>query len=293
MIDSLFPNALVIGANKSGTSTLCSILDGHPDVCMSSPKEPCTFSDSSKVGQLDTEYEAIFRRATAGQYRIEGSTTYSRWPYAPTPWHPTLQDPWPMITQKCPRVKILYIVRHPVERMISQVKHRFRDGSFRGWTFEAMLEHSDTYVNESRYQTQMEWVRKFVPEDRWFVETFERFNSQRHEVMGEILDFLDLAHSIPDSAMDLHENRAGISTILSSHLNSIRGSKTLKKVVPLTIRRQLKNAIERSPIGTSLQRRISLEPMKAETRSRLLEVLETDTQMIESIIGRDLPEWRV
>ncbi|MCP4835408.1 MAG: sulfotransferase, partial [Phycisphaera sp.] len=44
MSDSVFPRAFIIGANKTGTSTLCAILDAHPDVCMSAPKEPCTFS---------------------------------------------------------------------------------------------------------------------------------------------------------------------------------------------------------------------------------------------------------
>ena len=62
MIDSVFPQAFVIGANKSGTSTLCGILEAHPDVCVSDPKEPCTFSDSSKSNQLQAEWHSSLQQ---------------------------------------------------------------------------------------------------------------------------------------------------------------------------------------------------------------------------------------
>ena len=39
------PNFLVIGAMKCGTTSLCSLLDQHPDIFMSNPKETYFFSN--------------------------------------------------------------------------------------------------------------------------------------------------------------------------------------------------------------------------------------------------------
>jgi hypothetical protein len=290
--DSVFPRAFIIGANKSGTSTLCAILDAHPDVCMSDPKEPCTFSDSSKTDRLHAEYSTIFTAATSGQMRVEGSTTYSRWPYQPTTWHPTLQDPWPAISEHAPGSKLIYLVRHPVDRIVSQIKHRLREGNPARLTMEAILEQSTTYLDESRYRTQIEHIRRFVPEDRWFVETFDRFNGERETMVEEILQFLDLPRVLPVSVMNLHENKAGVQHLLSKRVNSIPGSKALKTIVPKSVRSRFMRQVLQSPLDRRLREAISVEPMKLETRARLLDVLEPDIRMIESILGRDLPEWR-
>lgn len=292
MSDSVFPRAFIIGANKSGTSTLCAILDAHPDVGMSDPKEPCTFSDSSKTGRLHVEYPAIFTAATPGQMRVEGSTTYSRWPYQPTKWHPTLQDPWPAISEHAPGSKLIYLVRHPVDRIVSQIKHRLREGNPSRLTMESILEQSTTYLDESRYRTQIEHIRRFVPEDRWFVETFDRFNGERETVVEEILEFLDLPSVLPASVMNLHENKAGVQHLLSKRVNSIPGSKALKTIFPKSVRRRFMELFGRGPVERRLRQAISVAPMKPETRARLIEELEPDIQMIESILGRDLPEWR-
>jgi hypothetical protein len=39
------PNLFLIGAMKSGTTYLCDLLAAHPEIFMSSPKEPCHFVD--------------------------------------------------------------------------------------------------------------------------------------------------------------------------------------------------------------------------------------------------------
>ena len=292
MSDSVFPQAFIIGANKSGTTTLGATLNAHPDVCVSEPKEPCTFSDSSKANRLHLEYPVIFDAAKPGQMRVEASTTYSRWPYQPTKWHPTMQDPWPAITKHSPGSKLIYLVRHPVDRMASQIKHRLRTGNPERMTMEGMMEESDTYLNESRYRTQIEYIRRFVPEDRWFVETFDRFNGQRKAVLGEILEFLDLPQTLPDAALNLHENRSGTQHILSRRVNAIFGAKMVKRIIPKPVRKRFISEILRGPLERRLRQAISVEPMKPETRMRLLGILEPDIQMIESILGRDLPDWR-
>ena len=292
MIDSVFPHAFVIGANKSGTSTLCGILEAHPDVCVSDPKEPCTFSDSSKSNRLQAEYSTIFASPRPGRMRVEGSTTYSRWPYNPPLWHPTLQDPWPAIAEHSPDSKLVYLVRHPVDRIVSQIKHRLREGNSERLTMEEILDRSTTYLDESRYRTQIEHIRRFVPEDRWFVETFDRFNGHRQEVVEEILDFFDLPRVLSESEMNLHENKAGVHHLLSKRVRAFPGAGLIQRIIPKPIRRRFMKQLLRSPIDRRLHEEIAVDPMQSETRARLLEVLEPDIQMIESILGRDLPDWR-
>ncbi|MDB4628077.1 sulfotransferase [bacterium] len=292
MSDSIFPQAFIIGANKSATSTLAAIFDKHPNIVMSDPKEPCCFSDSTMADRLHAEYRGIFGDASPGQLRVDGSTTYSRWPYRPTKWHPTLRDPWPAISEHAPGSKLIYLVRHPVDRIVSQIKHRFREGNPERLTMETILEQSPTYLDESRYRTQIEHIRRFVPEDLFFVETFERFNSDRRVVLDQILEFLDRPFTLPDSVIFLHDNMAGAEYLVSNRLRELPGGNMLRKILPKSLKTELRKQFLRGPINQAISRAISVEPMKLETRARLLDVLEPDIRMIESILGRDLPEWR-
>ncbi|MCP4893774.1 MAG: hypothetical protein GY911_08185, partial [Actinomycetales bacterium] len=148
------------------------------------------------------------------------------------------------------------------------------------------------YLDESRYRTQIEYIRRFVPEDLCFVETFERFNSDRRVVLDQILDFLDRSLTLPDSVIFLHDNKAGGEYLVSNRLRELPGGNVLRKILPTSLKTKVREQFLRGPINHVISRAISVEPMKLKTRARLLDVLEPDIRMIESILGRDLPEWR-
>ena len=116
------PNFLVIGANKSGTSSLYEYLGQHPEVYMSPVKEPLYFSQSGKppignrpdlVLQRDAtrtldEYLALFAGVTDEKAIGEASTSNLSNPRAPT-----------CIREALPEAKLVAVLRHPAERAFS------------------------------------------------------------------------------------------------------------------------------------------------------------------------------
>jgi len=51
---------IIIGAAKSGTTTLCDRLGEHPEIFVSTPKEPKFFSIDDNYKKGVAEYEKIF-----------------------------------------------------------------------------------------------------------------------------------------------------------------------------------------------------------------------------------------
>ena len=73
----MLPNFIVIGAAKCGTTSLCDLLGAHPDVFMSTPKEPRYFSHSNEGHRTLDWYESLFGEVTDQSAIGEGSITYT------------------------------------------------------------------------------------------------------------------------------------------------------------------------------------------------------------------------
>src|SRR5688572_16981668 len=114
------PNFFIIGAPKSGTTSLDAWLSEHPNVYMSPVKEPHYFAEHRAKRNATTleEYLALFDKADPGVHTIigEGSTS-------------TLHSPGAMERVRAfdPNAKIVIMVRDPVELVSSMYSHaRFR-----------------------------------------------------------------------------------------------------------------------------------------------------------------------
>ena len=105
------PTFLVIGAPKAGTTSLHDHLRGHPDVFMPTRKEPDFFFRDAAWREGIASYARLFRRAGSVTAVGETSTSYSRYPHVP--------DVPERIALVVPDARLIYLVRHPVERMVS------------------------------------------------------------------------------------------------------------------------------------------------------------------------------
>ena len=110
------PNFLVIGAQKSATTTLCDLFSQHPDVYISNPKEPHFFAKNEVYAKGWDWYKKLFSNAGKAKAIGEGSTGYTMhvvFPNAPS-----------RISRDLPNAKLIYIVRHPIRRIESDWKQR-------------------------------------------------------------------------------------------------------------------------------------------------------------------------
>ena len=114
------PDFIIIGAMKSATSTLHKQLSAQPGIFMSTPKEPNFFSDELiyKLG-LDW-YRGLFSGAEAEAICGESSTHYTKLPDYPH----TIQR----LKDAIPNPKLIYVMRHPLDRLISHYMHQWSEG---------------------------------------------------------------------------------------------------------------------------------------------------------------------
>lgn len=110
-------NLIVQGAAKSGTSTLHSLLNQNPQICMSSEKEPHYFCRKEKYRLGPREHNALFKVGSEDNIKFygESSTGYLPWPNAIEKIQRDLTNP-----------KIIIILRHPVERTFLHYRWRYR-----------------------------------------------------------------------------------------------------------------------------------------------------------------------
>jgi hypothetical protein len=129
------PDFLVIGAPKAGSTALHAALVQHPQLFLSTPKEPKFFltgerppSRSAQQGPGDAhsarewiwrraDYEALFDAAPPGTLRGE-STPFYLWDSAA---HRRIHS-------LVPHAKLIAVIRDPVERAYSNWTHLWCDG---------------------------------------------------------------------------------------------------------------------------------------------------------------------
>jgi len=140
------PDFIVIGAMKSATTTLHEQLARQPGVFMSRPKEPNYFSDDQIHARGWRWYSAIFRGAKRGDLRGESSTHYTKLPTYPRTVDRMVRD--------LPRLKLIYLIRHPIDRLISQYVHEITCGRICVALSEAVHRHPEL-IDYSRYTMQL------------------------------------------------------------------------------------------------------------------------------------------
>jgi hypothetical protein len=108
----VLPNLIVAGAGKSGTTSLHLYLDQHPDIEMTSVKEPHFFSDDENYAAGPDFYDDLFSPAAAStRYRGESSTGYMVFPGVPK-----------RIRATVPECRLVFVLRNPIDRAISHYR---------------------------------------------------------------------------------------------------------------------------------------------------------------------------
>ena len=141
------PDFIIIGAMKSATSSLHVQLGSQPGIFMSEPKEPNFFSDDDQYRRGVDSYFGLFANADENDLCGESSTHYTKLPEYPK----TVSRMKALL----PAPKLIYVMRHPVARMVSHYNHQWTQNVIRCDINEA-LTHYPELINYGRYSYQLE-----------------------------------------------------------------------------------------------------------------------------------------
>lgn len=117
MSDSIYPDIIIGGAQKCGTSALAIWMDEHPQLLCSKPKEPDYFSKQNQIEQ-GRGYAAYYPSIpeNSDKYLFEASTGYFVDSIAAQAIKNKFED----------NLKLIFILRCPIERTISAYYHMFK-----------------------------------------------------------------------------------------------------------------------------------------------------------------------
>lgn len=156
----------LIGAAKSGTTTLAKILEDHPEVCFSKIKEPKFFTNVhyKKIGNGPGDRDAmkhVIKSLNDYKNLFDPKNTSTIYGEASADYLYHYQTAIPKIKEFCDEPKILIMLRNPIKRSFSAYSHLIREGreylSFKEAILQEKLRITDNYeflwhyVNASMY----------------------------------------------------------------------------------------------------------------------------------------------
>lgn len=294
------PNFIIIGAAKSGTTSLYEYIAQHPQIFMSPIKEPQFFSfegehlnfygpgvsvNKTAITTIE-DYQSLFQKA-ANEIAIgEASTTYLY-----------VEKASERIKHYIPDVKLIALLRNPVDRAYASFMHLIRDGREPLKDFDQALEAEENriknnwgflwrYKDMGFYSTQLK--RYFTKFERGQIKVYiyDDFLANPAEILADLFNFLEVDSSFTPN-MSLKYNTSGIpkNRPLYDFLNKPNFIKSIfKPLLPESVRKQMIVNFTRQSLSPKPQ-------LLPETKSKLLQLFCQDILELQELIHRDLSLW--
>lgn len=297
-----FPNFLIIGAQKCGTTALYAALRQHPEIYMSPVKEPFYFvlngappsypapgeEYRARLRYTAESYAALFQGATSQRAVGEASALYLS-SYQPERTAANIQA-------FNPQMRLIALLRQPADRAWSAFQY------YRAREFEPLKRFPAALAAEAtrRNGCDLPDLRHFAngcyfanlkpyfdhfPREQIRVYLYEEWNQQPQAVLRDILAFLAV-----DASVALKPPRANVTVGYRS--------RWLQRFLDEPNRtRQMVEAI----LGGRLQARVYGKlraynrcpppPLAPELRQALTQRYRSDIAQLQTLIGRDLSHW--
>ncbi len=265
----MLPTFIVIGAMKSGTSSLHKYLNEHPEIGMSKHKELDFFKTTEDFAKGVDWYSKQFPSG----YNVigESSPNYSKchhFPGAAERMHSVL-----------PNISLIYILRNPIERAISHHVHQI-DAGRESRPIENALEPFETNENVlcGSYMYQLQEFLKYYPSERILILKSEDLYSDRIATMSNIFNFLGVNPDFQCESFNKITHKG------SDKRQSDFVDKQLSKIpfIPTKILKGVRKAF-----GAKVQR----PTLTPELRSRLLDYYRADIEELEQFTGISFQSW--
>lgn len=271
------PDFLVIGAMKSGTTSLYRYLRDHPEIQMSTTKELHFFAEPEVWARGWEWYESQFPvRAAETVAMGEASTSYTKFP--------ELGGVPARIAEHLPEVKLIYVLRHPVERMRSQYLHRIGEATESRPIDQALVEDS-SYLHWSQYATQIQKYLEVFDRDRLLVLTSEHLKSDRRATLERVYGFLGADPTWTDPVQDEEFYRAEDKHGFGPTASRLAHYPRLRRLA-----RRAPRWVKRAGLGSIDTSKGSLSPnIRATLASRLRE----DVTALRAFMPEDFDGWGI
>ncbi len=269
---------IIIGAQKAGTTSLAAQLSDHPGICFCRVKEPSYFNRAGDWEAGLREYHQLYLPED-GQICGEASTMYTSLPQ----W----QDTHSRLYAYNPELKLIYIMRQPVDRVISNYSHRLVRGLVKAPPEVAIFE-DPAFINRSRYKFQITPYLELFDRERVLLLVFEEYAADQHRSLQTIAEFLGVSNDDFKGVTTARRHRSvgdwywkyeTVRKLVRS--NAFQAPRSLMPTsIRKAVRRRLSNRLDEQPY------------FSPNLRHKIWQLVEDDVREIEQLMGRRLDMWR-
>ena len=291
------PNLLIVGAAKCGTTSLHNYLKQHPDIFMTAHKEP-HFLINSEIGTRRVHkavttleaYKKMFETERDYRYKGESSVMYLAFPEFSINNIKKYLDP---------DVKIIIMLRSPIERAFAGYLHNLRYNPAEDLSFEEAVDKSEEryhqeedmtpdtrYLHVGRYSSQVDsFMNDF--KNNVHVIIYDDYINDIDACLSNVFDFLEVGRISVDTSRKhmvggwVFKNRFLRNLlILENNFKSL-----LKNFLPnKRLRKVLKQKIMK--IST-----VETPHLSAEMRKKLTKYYRKDIADLSKLLNRELNHW--
>jgi hypothetical protein len=298
------PDLFIVGAPKSGTTSMYDYLSTHPQVYMCPVKEPLYFCPDVRSGgrrarlewpQDETRYLDLFKDAHSETRLGEATTRYLVSRQAPL-----------LIRQFQPAARIVVMLREPVETMHALHQERVSNGHEDITDFEVALDADDdrragrrlppdanplgsVYRETVDYANHLQRWFQALGRERVHVIVFDDLSADTAHEYRRVLEFLDVDpdHQPPSFAPRNASNRQRrwVRRIVDNRLGHWASHDLLTAVVGSNARARLSHRFRHSQLNRNTASRA---PLRVDLRKRLEQEMRPEIVRLGELLGRDL-----
>jgi hypothetical protein len=301
------PQFVIAGAPKAGTTALHAALATHPGLYLSPVKEPKYYMTDGRPPPRNTQrgpgdahsarewmwrrehYLRLFDGAPAGMVRGES-----------TPFYLYDRAAHARLAADVPGIKVVVVVRDPVDRAYSNWVHLRADGLEPEADFLAAVRKEEQRIADgwapfwhyrglSRYGAQLRDLYRQVPPEQVFLLRYRELVDQPRETLDKVSDFLGVAtgvaHTVAPENVKPYVPDTRHYRVLAP---LVRAGAGLAAYAPPQVWRQLSR-----PLVAGLHSRHARRPpLPVEARREVLEPLLDDIALLEELTGRPFGDWK-
>jgi len=271
----MWPNFFIVGASKSGTTSLYTYLDRVPGIFMSEVKEPHYFHRGSfkliaRSISDKFQYLKLFKLATKEQAIGEASTSY-------------LEDPESahLIHEEVSDAKIIIILRDPCQRAFSGYL-MFKSEGREKRSFHQLITTNPEFLESGLYYAKVKRYWEIFGSKQVKVLIFEEFIKDTKDSIKEILEFLQVDSKPPENFEEIYNPYQVPRGLISK---KILTNKTISRfsdqLIPKSLKWKLKDAI--------LVKNEKKPDLEKEDRLILENYYFDDVKKLQNLLKRRLP----
>ncbi|MEY2964056.1 MAG: hypothetical protein RL754_1317 [Bacteroidota bacterium] len=301
-------NLFLIGAAKSGTTTLARLLSEHPQIEALAIKEPGHFCTDLRTSTFTKSYNRLLQWDEAAYFAqdplperhigfVEEAANYQRLVDAcDAPFILDASTAYLYSTEAAinlraynPQAKIVVILRAPQERAYSHYMMARKYGMEKlpvTAAFERELKLSvakwgrdECYLELGNYASQLERYYKTFAKEQILVLFAEELDEDPQKVLTRVAHFLDLPTFAAASVR--RENAGSVPRYPKLNAFGMRVLAPVRDKLPSETVRTLKKLTQRKP-----------EPLPEEAKALLRGYYEGELVRLEKMINKDLQHWK-